>query len=138
MKVILFITALFLVNQSFGQSAKEAEVLSLSNAKFRYMTSGHLDSLSTVLDDKIVFQHANGMIQNKVEYLNTLTSGRLKYNSVDVKEEKVTVVDNTAFVLGKCSFNVTFEGQIKNFNFSFTEVYSLHKRKWKMILYSVK
>jgi hypothetical protein len=128
---------IFLAGQSFSQSATESDILALSNLKFHYMTTGKLDSLADLFDDKMLLQHANGMVQSKAQYLDNLKSGMLKYNKVDIKEAKATVVGSTAFVLGKCTFSVTFQGQDKTFDFGYTEVYALENDKWKMALYAV-
>lgn len=137
MKLLITMATIFFANQSFSQSATEADILALSNLKFHYMTTGKLDSLADVFDDKMLLQHAGGMVQTKAEYLDNLKSGMLKYNKVDIKEAKATVTGNTAFILGKCTFNVTFREQDKNYDFGYTEVYSLENGKWKLVLYAV-
>lgn len=128
---------IFFATQTFGQSTTEADILALSNLKFHYMTAGKLDSLADLFDGKMLLQHANGMVQSKSEYLDNLKSGMLKYNKVDIKEVKATVVSSTAYILGKCTFNVTFQGKDMTFDFGYTEVYSLENNKWKMVLYAV-
>jgi hypothetical protein len=138
MKSLLTIAALFFTTHGFSQSATEKEILAISNLKFHYMTAGKIDSLANVFDDKMLLQHGNGMIQTKAEYLDNLKSGMLKYNAVDIKDAKATVVGATAFVLGNCRFHVTFNGKEMEFDFGYTEVYALQNNKWKMALYAVR
>jgi len=130
--------AILLASQSFGQSKAQADILALSSQKFHYMTGGKIDSLADLFDDKMLLQHGNGMIQTKADYLENLRSGMLKYNTVDVKEASATVVGATAFVLGKCTFHVTFQGKDLVFDFGYTEVYTFQNGNWKMVLYAVR
>lgn len=134
MKTAFTFFAIFLCALSFGQSKTETEILSLSKEKFRWMLDKKLDSLSDILDEKVIMQHASGMVQSKSEYLETIRSGKLIYNKIDIKESSVRIIGQTAIVTGKVDFNVTINGSIQDFNFTFTEVYSKEKRDWKMVL----
>lgn len=69
MKTILTLFTLFLSGMTFSQSKAETEVHVLSADKFRWMVENKLDSLSNVLDDQIILQHASGMIQKKKNIL---------------------------------------------------------------------
>jgi|WetSurSiteA1Bulk_404760.scaffolds.fasta_scaffold01395_2 hypothetical protein len=93
MKFLNLVITILLANQSFGQSTTESDILTLSNLKFHYMTTGKLDSLADLFDEKMLLQHANGMVQSKTEYLDNLKSGMLKYNTVDVKDNKLIDID---------------------------------------------
>jgi hypothetical protein len=136
MKTLLIIFTLLLSVMTFGQTKAEKEVLALSKDKFNWMLENKLDSLSNVLDEQIILQHASGMIQSKDEYLETLRSGKLVYNKIDLKERSARIIGSTAIVMGKVDFNVTINGNAQDFNFSFTEVYTREKKKWKMVLYT--
>lgn len=137
MKLLITIATLFFAVQSMGQSSRETDILALSNLKFRYMTTQKLDSLANIFDDKMILQHANGMVQTKVEYLDNLTSGMLKYDSAITKDVSVRVVGETAILLGKCHFAIHFNGNPAAYDFAYTEVYAMTNKKWKLLLYAV-
>lgn len=137
MKLLLSTVILFFVMKSYSQTKEEAEVLVLSNLKFHYITTQKIDSLAALFDEKMVLQHANGMVQTKSEYLDNLTSGMLKYDSAVTKDVSVRMVGETAIVLGKCHFAIHFNGTPKSFDFGYTEVYAKVNSQWKMVLYAV-
>lgn len=137
MKYLIAMAMVFVSLQTHAQT-KEQDILALSNVKFGYMTAGKLDSLEQLFDDKMLLQHANGMLQTKSEYLGTLRSGMMKYVKVDIKEASATVAGPTAFVIGKCRFDIIFQGKNASFDFGYTEVYTMQNNEWKMALYSVR
>jgi hypothetical protein len=136
LKITLSISIFLLTYQVFSQSKSELEIINLSNTKFRWQLEGKLDSLSNMFDDKIILQHASGKIQSKNEYLENLKSGMLVYNKIDVKENSVRIIGATAILIGKVDFNVSINGEKKDFNFSFTEVYTKNKKSWSLALYA--
>ena len=137
MKFLLTTAMLLFTMSSFSQTKAETEVLNISNRKFHYMTAQKLDSLADLFDEKMILQHANGMVQTKAEYLDNLKNGMLKYDSADVKEVSARIVGSTAIVLGKYHFAIHFRGNPAAYDFAFTEVYALVNKQWKMVLYAV-
>lgn len=136
LKIAFSIIIFFLTCQVFSQSKAESEIINLSNTKFRWQLEGKLDSLSNLFDDKIILQHASGKIQSKKEYLETLKSGMLVYKKIDVNENNVRIFGKTAVLIGKVDFSITLNGEKKDFNFLYTEVYAKNKKSWSLVLYA--
>lgn len=74
--------------------------------------------------------------QSKAEYFNTLKSGMLKYLNIDATEQTVNLIGNTAVLVGKVKFTILLNGEKKEFDFGFTEVYAQHEGLWKLVLYA--
>jgi hypothetical protein len=136
LRITVSIFILSLTCQVFSQSKAESEIINLSNTKFHWQLEEKLDSLSNLFDDNIIIQHASGKIQSKNEYLETLKSGMLAYKKIDVKENNVRIFGKTAVLIGKVDFSITLNGEKKNFNFSYTEVYGKNKKGWSLVLYA--
>jgi hypothetical protein len=117
-----------------SQTNTESQLLKLSSDKFQWQLDKNWDALSDMMDENIILQHGNGNIQSKEEYFKTLRSGFLEYNNIDVTERFAKIYGNTAIIMGKVKFNISINKEKRDFNFGFTEVYSYHKGKWKMIL----
>jgi len=136
MKLLILIMVVFAAIQVSGQSKAEDEILRLSKTKFRWQLESKFDSLANLFDDKITLQHGNGRFQSKTEYFNTLKSGMLQYLNVNVTEHTVNVIENTAVLVGKVKFTISLNGEKKDFDFGFTEVYSQGYNSWKLVLYA--
>ncbi len=116
-----------------AQSGLENQLLNLSKRKFRWMVEGKLDSLSSLLDDRLSYIHSNGSVQSKQQFLDDFTVGKLVYNSIQVSEMNVRLYKKSAVVTGKGQINTTRDGNTSVTNLMFTEVYVDEKSGWKMV-----
>jgi hypothetical protein len=131
MKCIQLVATLLVCSlSSFSQAKDEQELLVLSKKKFEWLTQKKLDSLATILDDRVRYVHSNGWVQRKQEVIDDLTSGKLNYISITVKSNEVRLYDTTAIVNGAGTFEVTMNGKPLTIELGYTEVYVKKKGKW--------
>lgn len=117
------------------QSNIEKYVLALHEKKFEWMCHKQLDSLASVLDDRLVYIHSSGWMETKTDMINDLSSGKLIMNKVTVNEATADYFkDNTVIVHGKGVFNVTgTDGKSVDINLYYTEVYMKKKSNWLLV-----
>lgn len=114
-------------------SVIQSEILQLSQEKFRWKTVGNLDRLAALFDDDLVFIHINGNITSKKQWIEELRSGRFVYNSIHLKMAEAKAYGDTAVLVGKATFNVTFHGSKGTFELIYTEVYTRKNGVWKLV-----
>jgi hypothetical protein len=119
--------------KSKDESATEKYVLRLHENKFRWMVNKKLDSLNTVLDERVVYVHSNGWIQNRKEIIDDLRSGKLVMNSVTVTEATARVYKGVVIINGKGNFNVLVEGKAVDITLMYTEVYVKREKGWLLV-----
>jgi len=124
MKTILFTLFTLVALHASAQSAKETEILRLSNQIFKWEVEGKIDSLEKTFNDKFVVVSASGDQQTKGQYIARLKSGNFVHNSIDVQENSAIVSDNTATVVGKGTFTVTSSGKKVTISLSYIEVFT--------------
>lgn len=118
---------------SFSQNKEEQEILNLTRKKFRWMMEGKLDSLRDILDDRLTYTHSSGWIQTRKDFIDDFTNGKLTYHSIDLEDLKARVYSATAIVNGRGKFTTTLNKTTKaTIDLSFTEVYVLIDKKWKL------
>lgn len=129
MKKYFVITLLF---ASFWAQAQSSEltVLDLSKKKFGWMIRMKYDSLQAALDDRLMFIHSNGWVENKQEFIQDIKSGKLRYTNIQVLEATARIYSSTAIVTGKGNFQVTLDGNNLELTLSYTEVYIQKDGKW--------
>lgn len=115
------------------ESATEKFVLKLHETKFRWMVNKKLDSLNAILDDRIVYVHSNGWVQNKKEIIEDLKSGKLIMNNVAVTEAAARVYKGFVIINGKGVFNVIVEGKAVEIQLLYTEVYAKREKGWLLV-----
>jgi len=128
--VITTTLVFFTVVLTFGQAKEERFVLDLCKQKFQWMIHGRVDSLESVLDDRLKFIHSTGWTQTKRELLSDVKSGKLNYQSIAVSDMEVRLYGTTAIVTGTGTFSGTNTGEPFVVNLLFTEVYVLKNKVW--------
>jgi hypothetical protein len=116
------------------QSPTEKYLLQLHEKKFRWMVEKKTDSLSSILDERVMYIHSNGWTENKKEVIEDLQNGKLTMKSVKVNEASVRVFkNNTGVITGKGLFNVVMNDKVIELNLYYTEVYVKKKNNWMLI-----
>lgn len=138
MKLILSLLSILVITTVTAQKSKEESatekfVLKLHETKFRWMVQQKLDSLNSILDDRIQYVHSNGWVQTKKEISDDLRSGKLTMKKVTVTEATARVYKGFVIVNGKGIFNVLMEGKPVDINLLYTEVYAKRANGWLLV-----
>lgn len=129
----LLFASVALAQKTKEESATEKFVLKLHEAKFRWMVQKKLDSLNSILDDRMQYIHSNGWVQNKNEVIEDIRSGKLTMNNVAVTEASARVYKGFVIVNGKGNFNVLMEGKPVDIYLLYTEVYAKRTNGWLLV-----
>lgn len=78
----------------------EAQILALQKKFQDASMAADLPALSALMADNAIFIHGSGVAQTKAEYINSLTSGRMKLTMYQLKDAKVTFFKDGAIVVG--------------------------------------
>ncbi len=133
-KIFLIVTGMLLALLTGAQtpSRLEKQLVDLSSRKFIWLIEKRYDSLESLLDERVMYVHSNGWIQNKKELIDDLKSDKLNYLKVTVKESSSRLYDQTAIVNGLATFDVTIEGKPFAMDLRYTEVYIKKGNQWKL------
>jgi hypothetical protein len=126
-----FVVGMFLMTCVTAQGqASEQTVLDLSKKKFGWMIRMKYDSLQSAFDDRLMFVHSNGWVENKQEFIQDIKSGKLRYTNIQVLEATARLYPSTAIVTGKGKFQVLLDGSNLELTLCYTEVYVQKDGKW--------
>ena len=127
-----FLFLLLLVSGSIlAQSKTEAVIIKLSAEKYASMNPSSLDKLKTLLDDRMIFIHSNGMTETKADMIQHIKEGKWMLHKVDSREVNVRVYKNNFAVLtAKGIFHATNEGKDMDVDLYYTEVWTHVKDGW--------
>ena len=102
------------------------------DARVAAMISGDAAKLKAVFSDDLLYVHSNGKVDTKATFLDALTSGKSKYNTITYQERNFREpVPGLLLVNGRCTVEL---GQTKPFNvlnLSFLAAYRLEKGVWR-------
>jgi ketosteroid isomerase-like protein len=110
----------------------EQEILTLSRAKWRWMSERNVDKLAALFHDDAVFVHMGGTMSRKQE-LDVIKSGGIHYKHAEIFESSVRFIGNTAIVLNRIRLDAVVGGNEVSNPFVVTEVYVKQKNgTWKL------
>lgn len=119
---------------SYADAAKAADTVKELDAKrFAAQTRNDFDTLTSLLADDLVYTHSSAAVDGKTTFIDSMRSGRTKYESIEPVEVKVRVYGNTAIVNGMAKLAVTSNGQTNSFSLRYTDVWVLRDNKWQMV-----
>lgn len=119
--------------QNEQKSKIEETIRRLQERRFEAMVAGDIPTLNSILADDMVYTHTTAQADTKKQFLNSLASGRLKYESIQVNEATVRVYGTAAIVTGQATMKVSSGSQRMSFVVRFTDVYANRDGRWQMV-----
>lgn len=112
------LTNLFILRAAPGSGAQECsgtitveEALQAEDARFKAQMSGDAAAMKRLFGDDLVYIHSSTVIDTKQSFIESITSGNVKYRSMNRGESKVRTYGGIAIVSGGAKFEVTVKGE---------------------------
>ena len=102
-------------------------------ARFKAQTTNDFAALGRLLADDLVYTHSSAAVDDKASFIESMRSGRVKYESVEPRDVQVRVYGTTAVVTGAGRFRVTAQGQALDNQLRYTDVWVLRDGRWQMV-----
>src|SRR5262245_8054910 len=102
--------------------------------------SGSLAELDALLAQALTYVHSSSRIDTKASYLDSLQSGRVKYQRVERRSPYVRLLsDTTAVMHGQAELDVLVAGQLKLLNGVFQSIWTASGQNsaWQMAGWSM-
>src|SRR5262245_6329136 len=122
---------------SSGQEEKDSNliqaVLKLEQQWEDALLKSDVAALEKIYDDRLIYTHSNGAVENKTTYVGNIKSGATKYLSMKRDDIKVSLYDNTAVVTCHWEVHTTVKGENFDTNARYLHAYVKQKDGWKMV-----
>jgi hypothetical protein len=92
-----------------------------------------LDLLGKLLGDDLTYTHSTGALQTKAQLLDDLKTGKLQFKKIEPGELQVRVFGAAALINGTAKFSVVSNGEAKDINLRFTDVWINRAGRWQMV-----
>ena len=98
------------------------------------MVSGDRSALEKLLADDLTYTHSTALLENKEQFLKSVTSGNIDYVSIVPSDSdwKIRVNGNTAIVNGIAEVNVIDTGKDRKIRIRFTTVQTNRGGAWQL------
>ena len=111
----------------------EQEIKQLESRRFRAMIDGDTGALAGILADELIYTHSSGRTDTKAQFIASLQSGELKYETINTDDVKVRIYGAAAVVTGQASIKLKSKGQELDLQLRYTDVFVKHGRAWQMV-----
>ena len=118
---------------SEDSEALRREVLEVQTARFTAMIEADIAELENVLSDDLTYTHTGGQTETKEDFLSTLRSQTLKYDTIQPKDVQIRLYGDVAVVTGLSDMLVTGVDQVYSFTIRFIEVYRRTDGSWELV-----
>ncbi len=110
-------------------SSIEKAVLQLKEA----LLSGNEAQLRAISSKHLSYGHSNGLIENQDAFVATLISGKSVFLSIDLSEQTMDQVENTAIVRHTLYAKTNNEGVLGEVKLKVLMIFQKEKGAWKLL-----
>ena len=112
------LTGFFTPRAAPGSGAQECsgtitvdEALKAEDARFKAQMSGDGAAMKKLFGEDLVYIHSSTVVDTKQSFIESITSGNVKYRSMHRGESTVRTYGGVAIVSGSAKFEVTVKGE---------------------------
>ena len=87
------------------------EALLAEDARFKAQMGGDGAAMKKLFGEDLVYIHSSTVVDTKASFIESITSGNVKYRSMNRGESKVRTYGGVAIVSGSATFEVTVKGE---------------------------
>jgi ketosteroid isomerase-like protein len=98
MKTYLFILLLVLPGSMLAQTADEKAVASAVEQLRQAMVRPDEKTFQLLVMDQLSYGHSSGLIEEKKTFIESLVNGKYKFETIELTEQRIEVVEKTALV----------------------------------------
>ena len=89
--------------------------------------------LEALAADGLSYGHSNGKIEDKKAFMDALLSGESDFKTIDLTEQTIKIVDNTALVRHKLMAETSNSGQPGQAKLAVLLIWIKQKNNWKLL-----
>jgi ketosteroid isomerase-like protein len=110
-----------------------AAVIAADAARFAALVQRDYAALERLLATDLTYCHSNGQCDDKATFLDSLRSGRLRYDQLAASEVKVRLIGDIAIVNGHVRLAAQLNGQKLAATLVYTNVHAWREQAWQML-----
>ena len=117
-------------------SDDEAAVQEAEDRRYQALLDSDWDLLEGVFADELSYAHSSGARDTKDEYFAKLRSEYYVYQRVDHPVERITVVGDTALVVGRMTADLLVQGTAKTIDNLALSVWTKASGEWRLLAFA--
>jgi ketosteroid isomerase-like protein len=115
-----------------GFSAPLADIESVERARFAAMTHQDIKALQPMLADDLIYCHSNGRCETKPQLLESIRTGRVRYNTVTILSLQPRTAAGAVIVNGSIAVDGSMDGLPVKMQLVYMGVYVRRDGQWRL------
>lgn len=132
-KILALLLCAGFATTSFAQSKEEKAVATAVDSLTAAMVSSNFTSLSKWTDDNLSYGHSSGLLQDKAAFLENFVTGKTDFVTIDLTDQKITVMGKTAIVRHTLSATTNDGGKPGSTKLYVLLVWAKEGKMWKLL-----
>lgn len=134
MKKLLFFCLLLLISSPiFAQSKDEKAIAEAVENLRKAMIDPDKAMLEEIAATDLSYGHSNGLLEDKAAFVDALVSNKSDFVSIDLSEQTIKIVGNTALVRHKLAAQTNNGGKPGSTKLSILLVWQKQKGSWRLL-----
>jgi ketosteroid isomerase-like protein len=134
MKKLLFFCLLLLISSPiFAQSKDEKAVAEAVENLRKAMIDPDKAMLEEIAATDLSYGHSNGLLEDKAAFVDALVSNKSDFVSIELSEQTIKIVGNTALVRHKLAAQTNNGGKPGSTKLSILLVWQKQKGSWRLL-----
>ena len=117
--------------QAAVSAADEAAVRRVEDRRIQALIDDDFATLESIFGDDLTYTHSNALVDTKASYMESLRSGRTKYETVERQPSDVRLYGDSAVMTGQATMRL--RGQPAPIVLRYTLVYVRRGGAWRMV-----
>ena len=130
---ILLLIFVVLLSSVFAQSSEETKVAANVEALRKAMIDADKSVLVNLTAKELSYGHSSGKIENKIDFLEVIISGKTDYKTIDLSDQTITIVDNIAIVRHNFNAEILSAGTMINLKLGVLQIWKKQQNNWKLL-----
>lgn len=130
---VLLIACLLFVGSSFAQTKDEKDVAAAVEFMRKAMIDGDKMRLTKLAATDLSYGHSSGKVQNKAEFVDAIVSGASDFVTIDLTNQSIKVVGNTAIVRHILTAKTNDGGKPGNVALGIMLIFQKQNGAWKLL-----
>ncbi len=110
-------------------------IIALEERRRQALLACDVGALSELLSDRLVFAHSNAVYEDKTSLLAKMGSGNIVYLSLEITEQRVMDLGETALLFSRLTAEVTVGGQPRSLDNRTLSVWTREGGQWRLLAY---
>ncbi len=122
-----------IITSSLAQTKDHAAVAQSVEQLRLLMVDPDKTKLESLATDELSYGHSSGKMEDKKAFVEALTSGASDFKTIELTDQTITLVDNTAMVRHKLSGETLNDGKPGQVKLAILLVWVKQKNNWKLL-----